>query len=168
LRLGLIVVAIALLGSARGQTFSAHYGSQGALSGNRIPPIPHFGLHLGAELEWNEWSLGVRASGSSLLVIFLWQAALDAYVGYRLESGLSMYAGAGRGYWLFILPGADGNSASAWDWHGLVGVRFSSGLFLEVIPSALAFERCTAPDGSSQSCSSTFWLSLNVGWNLKF
>jgi hypothetical protein len=161
------VAAATLLGSTRAQTFSAYYGSQFVLSGNPVPLGPHFGLHLGAELEWNEWSLGVRASGSSLLFIFLWHGALDAYVGYTLESGLRVYSGGGAGYWVVILPGADGGSFPAWDWHGLAGVRFPSGVSLEVQPGVLTGERFDPRDGSS-TITSTFWLSFRLGWTLRF
>jgi hypothetical protein len=171
LRLGLIVVAIALLGSARGQTFSAHWGTQIA-SGTNTAFVPQFGIHLGAEIEWGPWFVGARASGSALFILIL-HGALDTYAGYTLESGWRLYGGAGIGSWTFLFFGQDGGSASASDIHGLLGVRTPYGLFFEALPGLTFSERCSGGTDPFGPCPNTqrintFLVVLKIGWSLRF
>ncbi len=169
---------VATLGAARGQEiqtepgFSAYYGSQVALTvrvtDTNWIALPQFGLQLGAEFHFNAWSLGARLSGSSLLFL-TWYGAADAYLAYTLESGFTVYAGAGVGLWTLILPGADGASSSHVDWHGLIGLRFPNGFFLEAAPGVALLSRCS-PDPSCSSLQTVpaFALTVQLGWTVRF
>jgi hypothetical protein len=159
----IVVLALAVLPTARAQTFSVAYGSYGSLHTFFSPDFgafPHFGAFVAGEVDLERFNIGARLSGTSFLFL-MWTVGLDAYVGYTLESGLNIYIGAGARLWAIWFPA----SLSFSDLHGLIGVRFPNDFFLELAPGVTFQPRCVSSN-PAQSCSSLQWTALpSVGIN---
>jgi hypothetical protein len=166
-----LALALALFSSpARAQTFSVSYGGQISLHGllgSGFGVVPHFGAFVAGDLGFGAFNVGARLTGSSLLFL-LWNIGADVYAGYTLQSGLNVYFGAGGRLWTILYP----VSGSFGELHGLVGVRFPSGFYLEVTPGATLGQACNVQPPAGQPCSSfqttvTPSVGLNFGLRLR-
>ncbi len=130
--------------------------------------LPLIGVHIGIEVGNQEWRGGLRLALASF-VIFIDHVSIDAYARYTLASDLGLYFGIGSS-WLVtfgpVQPNPNRLNVVFQDWHALVGVQFSNGLFLELTPG---FGTYFPPSTSSLPPTvSGFSLAVGMGWNWKF
>lgn len=124
--------------------------------------LPALGFELGAFVRSTDLSIGVRLTISSFALLF-WHGQADVYVGYTLLEGTTLYAGAGYGFNVNLFAGGTE------DVHGLLGVRFASGIFIEATPGISYFRVCTSRPPQSNDCSTyeearVPILGLSFGW----
>ncbi len=150
----LLIALVMLIGhAAHAQTFGVTVGGRLELVPmlSRVDAtlvfVPMLGADVGAELRFAPITVGARLALSSLLIIFHAQA--DLYAGYTLPDGLMLYAGVGYSTNATILGGVND------DVHGLLGVRWPNGWWLEVTPGIGTISICTDTQSQpGQGCSS--------------
>lgn len=129
---------------------------------SELAVLPALGFELGAFVRSADFSVGARLTISSFALLF-WHGQADLYVGYTLPDGTTLYGGAGYGFNVNLFAGVTE------DVHGLLGVRFASGIFIEATPGISYFRVCTARPPQSQACSNyedarVLILGLSFGW----
>jgi hypothetical protein len=181
----LVVFAVILLSwtNAKAQDFSIQ-GRFGVVLdvgvtypySNSSIPLPFLGFQLGIEVGTNEWQFGLRATISDFF-IFLNNLSFDVYLRYSQPDGISAYLGFGYRWNIPLLP--IGNSVFT-DWHGLLGIQFSSDFFIEFTPGVSSGTIYTygpispptaqtrTPPYSSKEDVTRFILVVSVGWNWRF
>ena len=141
----LLIALLVLTGHvAHAQSFGVTLGGRldivpNALGGPKdAAVIPELGLELGGFVRSGNLLFGARATISTFVTLF-WHGQLDAYIGYTLPEGTTVYAGAGYAFNAVLFSG---NLYE--DVHGLLGVRLANGFFIEATPGIGYARVCTS------------------------
>ncbi len=146
----LLAIALAVLlwsGSARAQDFSLRFGLA-------LLTIPS--LQIASEISFGAFGLGSRVTAGT--TILLSRVQLDGYVFVPLAGAWQVYFGLGVGSFLDIFSGTLN------DFHGLLGVRLSSGIFLEFVPRLFLSNGCNQNSG----CQNSNGQVRAIGWGIDF
>ncbi len=171
-RLIILLFALLALNTARAEDFSISgnfglrlEGIPNALSDGKFTAFyPNMGFHLALEAGTSEWRGGLRFSLSTTILFLLCsQMDVTAYLRYNFSSGTSVYGGVGRRTTFHLFD-------PSWtDWHALLGVRFTNGAFIELMPGIATgrlFNSGTLlPSGAQVS---VFIVSIAFGWSWDF
>jgi hypothetical protein len=167
----LVLLALMAFNMAQAEDFSISgnfgirvEGIPNALSdGTFVAVYPTIGVHFAVEAGTTEWRGGLRLSASTLFFVFSTQVDATAYVRYIFSDATSVYGGIGSRATLHLFH-------PSWiDWHALLGIRSSRGLFLEIMPG-IATGRVFVPGTllTPGETVSVFIASFAIGWSWNF
>ncbi len=146
----LLAIVLAVLfwtGSAQAQDFSLRLGLQ-------LLTIPS--VQIGSEISFGAFGLGSRVTAGT--TILFTRVQLDGYVFVPIGDNWQVYFGLGAASFVDIFNGALN------DFHGLLGVRLSSGVFLEFVPRLFLSNGCNQNSG----CQNSDGQVRAIGWGIDF